>query len=93
MLDPLTNLFGKLQPDIRTRLTAVILTPNQQTWENAYSIILNGESFTTLWKAVIAVDPSFPRSKRMEGEWPAVPSRDTISKAILYAMPMMKTVI
>ena len=88
LLDPLTNVFGSLQPDIRERLTAVIVTPNQQTWENAYSIILNGDSLMTLWQAVIAVTPSFPRAKPLETGWPEVPCREVVIKAILYAMPV-----
>lgn len=90
-LDPLTNVFGKLAPDLRKRLIAVLKNPNQKTWNNAYSIILNPDSWITLWQAVIKVDPFFPHSDpTMEGDdrlWDKIPTRETLIAALRYANP------
>lgn len=85
-----TNLFGPLGHDVRARLEAVIAAPSDETWQDAYSIILNSRTHTTLWQAVIAVDPAFPRSGPLttpEGRspWPAVPPVDVLLAALRYA--------
>ena len=92
LMDGLENMFGALQPDIRKRLQAVIDNPTERTWDNAHSIIVRwGNSrVNTLWQAVIAVDPSFPRTgprtdqrgRKIEG-WSRIPDRNTILKALL----------
>jgi len=92
-LDMASNLFGKLGTDVRERLTAAIENPCNETWDDAHSIILNRESWTTLWQAVIAVDPSFPKTgpchNTREGlprdAWPCVPDAETIVQAVNYA--------
>jgi len=90
LLDWFGNMFGELKPDIRKRLMSVINNPNDRTWNNAYSIILNPRKWTTLWQAVIKVDPWFPKTgpsedrngKRIEG-WAQIPSQKLLVKALL----------
>jgi len=91
-LDMASNLFGKLKSAERSRLMAVIEDPNQETWSDAHGIILDRGSWMTLWQAIIAVDPTFPkrgaatdRRGRVVEPWPRIPSRDLILKAIRYA--------
>lgn len=92
VFDGLDNMFGTIKPDIRKRLQAVIDNPCLKTWGNSYSIILSWRRNYTLWQAVIAVDPTFPRmgprtdqrGKVLEN-WQRIPNRDTILKAILLA--------
>ena len=90
-IDPLTNVFGKLAPDLRKRLAEVLKNPNQKTWSNAYSIILNGDSVITLWRAVLKVDPWFPRTGPSGADddrlWEKIPSRETLIAALRYANP------
>lgn len=83
-----TNLFGKkLSPDIKQRLEAVIENPNQETWEDAHSIIVNGAGRTsTLWQAVLLVDPQYIRSKPLDAPWPSIPTSETIVKGIRAAV-------
>lgn len=91
-LDLARNMFGRLAPDIRERLQAVVDNPTEKTWDNAHSIIVGAYGWTTLWQAVIAVDPSFPRSgprvdqkgRVLEG-WVRIPDRRTLLSAIKYA--------
>jgi len=82
-----TNMFGHLKPELKARLEAVIDNPCQETWEDAYCIILNANGkMTTLWQAVIKVDWMFPHSKPCGSEWPKIPSQETIIEAINIAV-------
>lgn len=96
MLDEMNNLFGPLAPEIRRRLRIAVEAPTEKSWDDAYSIVLrDGKGFglgLTLWQAVIAVDPTFPRqgpATDIEGNvvagWPRVPDQFTIVRALKYA--------
>jgi hypothetical protein len=78
-----TNMFGKLKPEVKARLQAVINNPCQETWEDAYSIILNASGkTTTLWQAVIKHDWDMQQSKPLDSPWSHIPTSETIVKAI-----------
>jgi hypothetical protein len=82
-----SNMFGKLKPEIKQRLQAVIDNPCQETWEDAYTIILNAEGkMTTLWQAVIKIDWNMPQRKGLDEPWPYIPSSETIKEAINLAI-------
>lgn len=73
-LDMANNMFGKLDPELRTRLTAAIERPSEETWNDAYSILLNFDGpgvgmGLTLWQAVLAVDPDFGSVKGPTSRW------------------------
>jgi hypothetical protein len=87
-----SNMFGSLSGTVRARLVALLNSPNTETWDDAYTIILDQPSWTTLWQAVIAVDPSFPRTGPVENDkgnrisgWARIPDRETVIQAINYA--------
>lgn len=84
-LDLASNLFGKIKPDIRKRLEAVVAKPSQRTWNDTHGIVLDGSSFITLWQAVLEVDSTFCRSKPCDEPWPMIPSRATLISALRYA--------
>lgn len=91
-LDMARNVFGRLRPDIKTRLRAVLYQPNEETWEDAHTIIVGADGWTTLWKAVIAVDPTFPKvgpshdaRGRITKRWSKIPSQKTLLQALRYA--------
>lgn len=82
-----TNMFGHVKPDIKKRLQTVIDNPNPDTWDDAHCIIINQTGrMTTLWQAVISVDPSFQRRASMDAncktKWERIPSSETIKLAI-----------
>ena len=86
-----TNMFGHLGPNVAARLRAVLTEPTEQTWDNAYSIIINGRRLTTLWQAVLAVDPEFLRvGPRYDGDgnrvtgWQQIPDRTTLLRALQH---------
>lgn len=82
-----SNMFGKLKPEIKQRLQAVIDNPCQETWEDAYTIILNAEGkMTTLWQAVIKIDWNMPQRKGLDEPWSYIPSQETIIEAINNAI-------
>ena len=85
-LDKTSNIFGKLKPETRARLERVIAKPTQRTWDNAYSIIIEGRHFTTLWQAWIAVAPHAPRSKQLDGKWPRLPDQLTLYRALKHVV-------
>ena len=85
-LDLARNMLGKLGPDIRRRIDAVVSNPSQKTWEDAHSIIVGSDGSMTLWQAVLAVDPSFLRTGPYgSDEWDEIPDQKTLLKAIQYA--------
>lgn len=82
-----TNMFGRISPDIKKRLEAVIKNPNQKTWEDTHCIILNNHGRgLTLWQAVCKIDWMFPHRKPLDEAWEKIPSRETILDAIRYAV-------
>jgi len=79
------NLFGGLKGDVRKRLLAVLNNPCQTTWDAAHTIIITGVRMTSLWQAVLVIDPTFPRSKGLDEPWPVVPDQFTLCRAIRAA--------
>lgn len=79
------NMFGGLKGDVRKRLLAALNNPCQKTWDDAHTIIITGARMSSLWQAVLVVDPTFPRSKPCEEPWPRVPDQFTLCRAIRKA--------
>ena len=78
-----TNMFGKLKPEIKERLQAVIENPCQETWEDAHSIIINGSGrMKTLWNAIHTVRPDFCNRKPLNVPWEEIPTSEEIVQAI-----------
>lgn len=80
-----TNMFGKIKPEIKERLRAVVENPSQETWDDTFSIILNSR-MTTLWQAVLEVQPTFQSRRESGKQWTQIPSRETIIEAIKIAV-------
>jgi len=85
-LNMATNMFGGLDATLKNRLQAVCDNPCEETWEDAYCIIVDvSGTMLTLWQAVIAVRPDFCRSTRDDKPWPMIPTADDIYMALKYA--------
>ena len=91
-LDLAKNMFGKLKPEYKTMLRAVLYHPTEETWEDAYSIIVGSDKWMTLWQAVIAIDPTFPKEGpstdsrgRVVKRWRRIPSQALLLAALQYA--------
>jgi hypothetical protein len=90
------NFHGPLSGSIRLRLRALLDNPTPETWDDAKGIVLCAAEGLglglSLWQAVIAVDPAFPRVGRhtdVEGnvvrEWERIPTTELLEQAIAYA--------
>ena len=85
LLDKAQNLFGPLDSEIRARIIRFLNDPTEPNWDDIYSIIITDRfDVRTIWQAVTAIDPKFPRSKR-KGPWPKVPDALTVARAIKAA--------
>lgn len=92
-LDLAANMLGDLSEHVRARVRAFFDAPDEERWDDIYSIIVNpGGPTSTIWQAVIAVDPSFPRvgpRYRQDGTlvhgWERVPPAETVHAALIYA--------
>lgn len=81
------NSLGRLEGEPLARLRAVLARPSQETWDAAYSLIIAPDGHArTLWQAVLAVKPDFPRSKHPGKPWTQIPDSMTISRAIRNAL-------
>ena len=87
-IDDCRNMFGKLDAECRYRLEAVLDNPTEATWDEAYSLIVGADGFTTLWQAWVKVDEGAPRTgpretfagERISG-WPRIPDQLTFTTA------------
>jgi hypothetical protein len=81
------NYFGRLSPEIIKRLQRVIEHPTQDTWDDAYTIILRSDIGLglTLWQAWIAIDKLAPRSRPLDVPWPRIPDSWTLRRALRWA--------
>ena len=92
LIQQTSNILGDLDPVVKARLRSFLDAPSKRTWDAAYSIVLStGASHCscmprcrTLWQAVCAVDPSFP--KRKKKVWGKVPDTFTAMRAIRHAL-------
>jgi len=91
-LDKCQNMFGPLKPEVRERLTRLILNPTVENWEDSHSIIIQLNPMLTLWQAWVATDPDAPRTGRrydsegnMIREWQRTPTPFQIVRALQYA--------
>ena len=88
-VDDCRNMFGKLDTECRGRLEAVLEDPTEETWDEAYSLIVGKDGWTTLWQAWVQVDSDAPRTgpaqdfagKRLRG-WSRIPDQLTLYRAL-----------
>lgn len=88
LFDGLSTDFGPISPPHRRRRRRVLVHPTQETWDDAYVIILRSEPGLrlNLWQAVKAVDPGFPGTKAAgPGGWEKVPDQLTVASALRHA--------
>jgi len=95
MLSIAKNGLGPLTEPLRFRLRAVVECPCEEHWDEAQGILLSWSPMVTLWQAVIAVDPSFPRTGKVTDavgelvlDWQRVPDSDLLLRAICYGVTL-----
>jgi len=83
-------MFGPIvnNPKVIERLETFFQYPTEAAWEDCYTTIVGADGFTTFWEAVLAVEPSFPRSKPRRSAWSKIPDQVTARRALEYAAAM-----
>lgn len=88
--------YIRTSTECRERLRRVLEDPTEETWDDAYCIVVGPGCFgMTLWQVVIELDPSFPRvgptstlrrgrDVKVEG-WRRIPDRKLLESAIRFA--------
>lgn len=86
-LDLATNVYGRINQDIKDRLLKLLENPTNESWDECHGLLIN--RWMTLWNAVIAMDPTFPQSvpysSKRRTVWPRVPTRALLESAIRFA--------
>lgn len=86
-----SNVFGKLSEDLKQRIQSFFDNPCAETWDDIYTIIIDGCKMNTIWYYVIQIDTTFPRKAKMEQEypyktiWDRIPDVKTVYNALFYA--------
>lgn len=84
------TLHRPLDNERKLRVINYLLNPREPIWNDISGLCIGG--FTTLWQAVIQVDPTFPRAgRRYDGEmfrvikkWERIPEPELVLKAIKH---------
>ena len=83
------SMLGDLSMEVKDRLDTFFDNPTEKAWDDVYPIIIGADGWTTFWKAVVAVDPTFPRSARSNDDcttsWERIPDYFTARRALEYA--------
>lgn len=85
-LDNGTNMFGSLTLDARARIFALVDNPTEETWTNAFGIIVSGTDPntmpTTLWSALNRHTTYQVVGRQTDKPWPKIPTREQILTAL-----------
>lgn len=87
LLNSATNMFGRLKGDTQQRLRAVLVSPTLATWDDAYTLVVDGVRMRSLWQLVCDVDHRCPDrldyTPDVKDRWHGyVPSSFTIRQAL-----------
>ncbi len=80
LFDAGSNMLGKLDPEIRARLWAVVDRPGERTWTDTHGIIIN--RLTTLWQALLKWTDYPIRTRDADGPWPLIPTTEQLVTAL-----------
>jgi hypothetical protein len=85
------NPFGKLKQPLKEALYNYYEFPNNDNWNDIYGMVIATGRVATVWQAVLAIDPTFPRSIPADAwetedaaRWSRIPTRDEFVKALNY---------
>lgn len=98
VLDDCTNMLGELSPSIKKRVKRFVNNPTPANWDDISGVIIDGQFLTTIWQAVIKIDPTFPRHGRTTDaqgnvirEWERIPTPLQVLQAIKAEKPSPAT--
>lgn len=93
-LDLAHNALGRLPERVRQRIKRFLAHPTEPRWDDVSSIIVNWDAAecSTIWQAVVQVDPTFPRTGRRTDQhgriaerWSRIPTPELVVKALRFA--------
>lgn len=89
-LDKARTMFGPLKPEYRAKLVKYLKQPTEKGWDQIHGIVISQRfGVNTVWQAVLAVDPTFPRSAdckpRGGNRWSRIPDAILVTRAIQQA--------
>lgn len=80
-------IFNNFPAGARARVLSYLRNPTPAAWDEIAGMIVQRPN-TSLWKAVIAVDPTFPRSAGTAGppadRWRRIPDAALIERALQH---------
>lgn len=84
------NMFGPLDGELRAKLVAMLDEPSAENWDNAHSIVVGADGFTTLWQSVEATGthlcgPVTRTDGSLVSDWSAIPTREQVEAALEFA--------
>lgn len=86
-----TSLLGSLAADSKKKIISYLKEPTAHKWNKIYCLIINGRGLpSTVWQAVLEVDPTFQRSAKVDVSqkcrWESIPDKQTVIRAIQLAV-------
>lgn len=80
------NMFGKkISPEYQSKIKNYLMNPTESNWDEIHCIIIGSNGWTTMWQAVLEVNPNFVQSKPVKGDWAMIPTVDEIHEALFLA--------
>lgn len=81
------NYVGMLPEWLKSALYNYLEFPNQENWNEIYSYVIHPKGkTTTVWQAVLDIDPTFPQNVSKDSSdnarWERIPSPELVQKAI-----------
>lgn len=86
------TILGPLTKDTVTMVMEYVTNPapTDEDWDRIHSRVINNSSKArTVWQAVVAIDPTFPReilANPKGRKWPRVPDPLTVARAVRSAL-------
>ncbi len=80
------SYIGFLPSHLKSALYNYLEFPNQDNWNDIYSYVISMGKTSTVWQAVLSIDPTFPDRVLRDSEecerWERIPTPELVSKAI-----------
>lgn len=82
------NLYGKIPEETQQLIIDYLTNPSEPLWEEIYCKIIGSDSWTTLWQAVLEINPNYIKSKPIHSKWTQIPTAEDVYHAVLWANEM-----
>lgn len=87
-----SKILDRFSSEIRSRIRQFMENPNADNWDDIAGLHLSPTCRTTIWQAILRLDPTFPQRGRIfdmngnvEREWERIPSPLLVMRALKSA--------